>query len=296
VLVAFAGVGAVGTGLVVWGLGRSLDAPRAMRGAVLAMLALGGTMILLSLLDRVVGARLAPRSWLARFLAWVVRWNARLSLAGTWGPILLTLQSNVRRPLATPLMMVALFAAFGLGVLDTLRHLQLLGVATSDYFPLAASPRSVAAGDYDTQRSEAEGAGRLSPSIQSDVIEGPYVRLFVPLRPEVDDPALRRSCPDARPLATGGVRVVPRRARERDTLALDRVLGCLARLRTVTLDGGAVPGLAYRFHRHPATGVPGLLAYIPTDSLARGPHMLRVASSPAVDGTTRPPAEIPFWR
>lgn len=54
-----------------------------------------------------------------------------------------------------------------------------------------------------------------------------------------------------------------------DSLALP-ALECLARIHAVTLDGRPQSESEFRFYEHPNTGIRGIVAYIPIDSLPLG--------------------------
>jgi hypothetical protein len=85
-----------------------------------------------------------------------------------------------------------------------------------------AREAAVTASHYESLWGD-EAAPVSLPSIQSDVITGPYVRLFVPYRPVRHDAALRRACP--------GLRPPPEQADDASAPAADEaVLACAARL------------------------------------------------------------------
>ena len=121
------------------------------------------------------------------------------------------------------------------------------------------------------------------------------MKLFVPYVPERDDARLRAACPGLPTLQRVGVaRGQPGRAAV-DTGAVSRVLGCFARVRPVSLNGRPLAPLAYRFTIEPSTGERGVVVYIPTDSLPRGPNALGVGAVEP-DGKPLPEYAIPFWK
>jgi hypothetical protein len=77
-------------------------------------------------------------------------------------------------------------------------------------------------------------------------------------------------------------------------------------MHAVTLDGVARPDLSFAFYEHPATGVKGVITYIPVDSMARGRHVIGVLPIPPEelpkntadlkDPPWKKPVLIPFWR
>jgi len=60
----------------------------------------------------------------------------------------------------------------------------------------------------------AEEIFRTLPSIQSDVIRDPYVKLFIPYYPRRHNPVVEKRCPGVRPLKEPGLRF-----EDRDALA-----------------------------------------------------------------------------
>ncbi|HEX7183062.1 MAG TPA: hypothetical protein VF756_14565 [Thermoanaerobaculia bacterium] len=137
---------------------------------------------------------------------------------------------------------------------------------------------------YEDQRPEGE-VFRVAPSIQSDVIRDPYVKLFIPYFPERYDPVVESQCPEVRRQGGEDSPEPPPQA----------LLGCLTRILKVTLDGRPIPGLEFNFHNHPKTGVRGVLGYIPTAGLARGSHLLRVDGIPGREKEETDPRAIRFW-
>jgi hypothetical protein len=84
------------------------------------------------------------------------------------------------------------------------------------------------------------------------------------------------------------------------------VLACLAQIHAVTLDGAPLPSLPFAFYEHPRTGIKGMIAYLPVDSLAHGRHVIAVIPVPPSELPTdsaqlaraswKQPILIPFWR
>ncbi len=138
---------------------------------------------------------------------------------------------------------------------------------------------------YDDRRNPARAAAL--PYLQSAVIEGPYLSLVVPYRPDRVEAAMRKQCAHAASL-------------ENDALAMAR-LACLQALHPVTLDGKPVADLAYAATRDARTNRPALLAMIDVRALPAGRHELRITRPPRADrpGKDRPDPgfdTIPFWR
>ena len=152
---------------------------------------------------------------------------------------------------------------------------------------------------YEDQRPEGELYAR-TPSIQSDMVKDPYLKLFIPYAPTRHGDAFAQACPGVRPLSEGGLRLSE--APAPDSAAVRGVLDCWTRLQPVTLDGLPIRP-DFRFHTNERTGIRGILAYIPVQEL-RGEHLVTVRHAPRARERGNPPAvdETPgqyyirFWR
>src|SRR5690348_9638714 len=160
------------------------------------------------------------------------------------------------------------------------RHPELLGNFAG--FPQfdSANANAIDAAHYDDQRDPLRG--RVVPFIQGAEIDGNYVRLTVPYRPDDDAAAVRKHCPATE--AEGDGRAIA-------------LLHCLGTLHPVTLDGKPIADLRYAAGSDPRTDRPVLVAMIDVRKLLPGRHELAVARppSPADKGNAAPPWIIPFW-
>lgn len=249
---------------------------------------------LAALADRRYGARMDPEGRPRRVIKAILRFNQRLSGAGMAAPILLILYTNARKRsvnLTLAVVGVLMLAVFMTGSDGLRQRLRVDGYA---YFPDEPGARGVEPVYYESQRSP--GAVSDLPSIQSDIVRDPYVKLFVPYHPRRHSVLMERSCPGVPPLSPSPVRL---RDEETPAGAMAAVLECWTRVTRVTLDGKPVSP-DWRFHVHPATGLAGFLAYLPTAGMARGAHALEVDRAPRrrqLEGKLpfSPPHHIPFW-
>lgn len=237
-----------------------------------------------SLLDRSVGRKLDPGSLPARSVrAFQISyyWMYLLPLYGT---SMMVLFSNVRKRALYPVLFLLFFGILGFFLFNDMGlKNELAAFASYEYLPEEMGAREVRPVYYEDQRPEGEVFPR-TPSIQSDVVRDPYVRVFVPYSPRWHDPAIARRCPEVKPARDGG--------------PPGPVLRCLARIYGITLDGRPLPELPLHFSTHPETGVRGVVGYIPTAGLARGGHLLRVEAVPHPRRKNAPPPEpylIRFW-
>jgi hypothetical protein len=255
-------------GLLALGLSRLLGGPPRIFNIFLTIVF--GTTLALALpaiLDKLLAGRLEPGGRMARTLDRFLRVSYRLQLGKLFGAIALVLFSNSRRRSFYTVFWAILF---GMMLWFTLSHvLRREGLWISG--PPAAE-QEILSLYYQDQWPE-EGTLRLAPSIQSDVIDEPYIKLFIPYLPRRHDRAFAASCPN--PQAK---------------------LDCAARIHRVALDGRVIPGLTFLFYTHPKSDSRGFLAYIPTAGLAAGPHLLKIEPLPARKSWQNPqPFFIRFW-
>ena len=247
-----------------------------------------------ALIDRRFGARLSPRAQnvLRRMVVFTYRGTAQHLTS----PIFIPLLTNVGRKRITAIFYASLLGILAFVIGERLARQDQLSINSYDYFALSKN-YGVDYRLYENQRSSDEEYPRL-PSIQSDIVTGSYVKLFIPYVPRRHNAIMARSCPTLRPTQGRGLQfgIDPTPP---DSLAIP-ALECLARIHGVTLDGAPRTDLKFSFYEHPGTGIKGILTYIPADSLTRGQHVITVKQvpSPDADASSRPPSPyvIPFWR
>jgi hypothetical protein len=263
-------------------------------GTTLVMEVLLFTLILpllvATLIDRRRGDRLDPAGRTARFVRGVGGATTRVMRFAVFQPLLLVIITNLRgQKRAT--VLVALVGV--LGVLFAGRDKLFTGPGFANahtYLPDGAGRLALDPDFYEDKRAEGQVVADI-PSIQSDMVRDPYVRLFIPYRPRRHNELVPRHCGRG---AADSLASAPRPETEGAEAA---VLRCLARLQPVTLNGRPVAP-AFRFYTQPKTGVRGIAAYIPVAGLPKGENVLVVARLPVTLGrnaTPRPPFTIPFW-
>ena len=281
-------------GLIAYGISHLIGGLRTYD----VFLALVAFMVLIpavaSLVDRRLGARLGPngRGLLRRVIVFAYRGTVQ----GVISPIFVPLLTNVGQKKIRAIFFASLFGVLIFVVAERLARGDQLSVNSYDYFG-ASSRYGVNYRFYENQRSAGDVYGRL-PSIQSDVVTDPYVKLFIPYMPRLHNPMVAKTCPSLKPVQQRGLKVGPETPIA-DSLAAP-VLQCLARIHAITLDAQSRPDLQFRFYEHPESGIKGILTYIPADGLTRGEHVLTVSQVPSFDGNSpaKPlaPWVIPFWR
>jgi hypothetical protein len=286
-------------GLLAFGISRLLFGGEHL-GIVfrILMLLLLVPYLVAALLDKTAGAKLDPRGGPARALHAANAFYYRALFMDLYGPIMLTLFSNVRKKMIYPIFTAAFVGLFGLFFLSEIGRRGSLSLDSDVYMPEDAGEREVSPAYYENLRPEDE-VFRMEPSIQSDVVTDPYLRLFIPYYPRRDNPALARRCPGLKPLREPGMRLKGRNTSVPPAADAAAVLRCLAELHRVSLDGKPLPGLELNFSTHPKTGVRGIVGYVRVVDLPRGSHLLRVEAVPRPEPRKgdRPPDPylIRFW-
>jgi hypothetical protein len=255
------------------------------------------------MLDRVYGPRVGRGGAGHRFLRRASLAAYYVNAMPIYGTTFMTLFSNMRKGARYPAMYALLALLFGVFMVKDV-FLARGVIASGDhlYLPDAEGAFGIRPGFYESQRHEDDIYDRL-PSIQSDVVRDPYLKLFIPYAPMRHGEAFAQQCPGLRPLSRGGVRMDV--ADPPDSAAVRAVLDCWTRLQPVALNGRPIRP-EFRFYTHPNSGIRGILAYIPVEGLPRGENVLTVGTAPraAEDEATRrrlvsekppEPYHIRFW-
>ena len=236
-------------------------------------------LLLLWRLDHAIGARLASDGIAARALRFLFRGFATIGFGRGSAPGMLLMSSN-----AGSRRVYASVFAITLGAIAVI----IVGVEfardpdrTGNYAFVPVEARDSAATllrqHYDDQRGD-QRPGWI-PFVQSQVIVDPYLRLTIPIRPALHEPAMRRHCPQAEASKN------PNRAR----------LDCLAAMHPLKLDGRPLQ-MEYDLASDPRAKLPALVAMIDVRDLANGRHELRVGQPENADGQPGKPDVIAFWR
>jgi hypothetical protein len=289
-------------GAIGWGIDAAFFAGRnglAVFDGVLLAFAL--PLMALAAVDRRFGARWPAESPAGRRLRRLTRIASYVNGTSLFGPIYYTLATNLRRGVMRALFYATFFGALLVAIGELLWRMGAVAPGSPRYVPDDDAIRTMRADFYESMRTR-ESSTRV-PTIQSDVIDGPYVRLFIPYIAERHDPALAENCRGAAPLRPSHLHLtagVPDAEREGAERTADAVLSCLQRMHVISVDGVIQRDVTLRFYTHPVTGRLGVITYIPTASLAPGAHVLHVMPPPRPPGSTSRgllvPFEITFWK
>lgn len=258
-----------------------------------------GPFFALTMVDKKFGASMSPprRAWLARSLASYFR----LGFGAVTSYPMLLFSSRMGQARGTAVLSIAMTAVLGIVFVRMVSREDAWSFDAYEGLPAVrdTSGHNVDPRLYGDQR---DGYFTLAPQpfIQSEVVEGDYLRLFVPYLPPRDAPRMEKLCPPPPAPVEGRTRA---ENGEAESLA---VLACAARIYEVTLDGERLDGLQFDFSREASFGARGFVTRIDVRDLARGRHELGVKRAPLPldpgdeppdpDRPSQQPRRIPFWR
>ena len=221
--------------------------------------------------------------WLQRFLGAM----QRIPLLRLMQAMQLTLQSNLRSRSFMAAYLLAVMVAMVLGGVQVLGSLKFSLFNRYQVMTDEAVEHGMLSAHYESLRS-AHDQLLPYPMIPSDTISGSRLRVFIPHRPQRDNPLARQRCtalPGARNEATG-------------MQAANAAVECLSRLWQVQLDGTPVDLHDFMPMERRDLDMRGLVGYLPTAGLAPGRHDLSLvwnAEGGTRGGDRRREFRIPFW-
>lgn len=257
-------------------------------GSVLA--ALLALALVPALLERVIARRQRrdqPYDGLQRWLQRLLAGLQRIPLLRLMQTMQLTLQSNLRSRSFMAVYLLAVMVAMVLGAVQVLGSVKFSLFNRYQVMTDEAVENGMLSAHYESMRS-AHDQLLPYPVIPSDTISGSRLRVFIPHRPQRDNPLARQQCsalPGARNDAVGAQ-------------AASAAVECLSRLWQVQLDGTPVDLHDFMPMERRDIDMRGLVGYLPTAGLAPGRHDLRLVWN--AEGGERGPERrrqyrIPFW-
>ncbi len=226
-------------------------------------------------LEQLLGSRLDPEGRLARAITRLLAAFYRVSGGALYLPIQFTLFSRIPKRVVWPASVAVFVGFFAVLIAGERARVSPMGFSASALLPARPGARAIALQHFEDTRAP----NGLAPYIQSDVIEGPYVRLTIPLVPAAYAARLAAVCPDLEPLGASGLVGPTATDDPPDPGGEARLLDCLGRIWLVRLDGRSLQ-IDWDYVWSAATGTRALVAYLPTGSLRPGPHLLRIERIP----------------
>ncbi|TNE54646.1 MAG: hypothetical protein EP344_14135 [Bacteroidetes bacterium] len=155
-----------------------------------------------------------------------------------------------------------------------------------EFFGRENTPNTLFPNRYDNLRA----ADDLLPavSVESDVVEGPVLKVFVAYRKWLDNHLIRQCSMPAWPDSLGKTQVRALRDSAR--------LACLTGFFRLSVNDSLYAGPDWIFYTHPQHGTYGLLGYLPTGNFSAGKNLLQVQiPSLANADSLQVYGEVPFW-
>ena len=234
--------------------------------------------------------------WVEKLALRILKGMHYITFNFLYAPVFFTFASNTSRRKTSVVLVTFLYAMIGMFMLSVFYSRGILGFDSYAYYPAQARAHQLRPMHYDNLRDGNVPAEE--PSIQSDVVEGPYLRLFVPYDAREDNKRMRALCPEVRPLREEGFFMTSRRTKIPDARVAE-LAGCFDRVYQLELDGRRIEKPGFVFYRHPQGRVAGRLALLPLSALPAGRHMLTVRHTPLPGVKKDEDADeffIPFWR
>jgi hypothetical protein len=245
--------------------------------------------------DKMAKKRRVP-AWAEKLALRIMKWMYYISFNFLYAPVFFTFASNTSKRKTTVILVTFLYSMIGIFMLSVFYSRGILGFDSYAYYPAQARAHQLRPMHYDNLRDGNVPAEE--PSIQSDVVEGPYLRLFVPYDAREDNKRMHALCPGVRPFREEGFFMASRRTKIPDARVAE-IAACFERVYQIELDGRRIEKPGFVFYRHPQGRVAGRLALLPLSSLPPGRHMLTVRHTPLPGPKKDEEADeffIPFWR
>jgi hypothetical protein len=237
-----------------------------------------GTALVVSLVDRYLGARIGPQSIPGRVLAVLVKIAMATSPMRLMGPIQFVFQTHVGERKVTTLLLAAMTVLGAVMVGSFASRLGAIRIDGWKFFDddvveVMASPRY-----YRSMTMSRDGQ---TPTIDADVMSGSTMRVYLPYRPRRHNPRLEKACPG---------QIVGADGRSNAAAA-----ACVGGLYTLAIDGQPVTSQTFDFTREQESDFLGVFAYVDMQSLTPGRHELRI-EGPGREGEPPVVTRIPFVR
>jgi hypothetical protein len=147
---------------------------------------------------------------------------------------------------------------------------------THGFFPEKESTTKLNNLIYDDIRGEKERTDQAS--IPSKYVSNGYLELFLPYNPRYHDKAIGVLCPNLTPAKKTGptLKGIVNININKDESTHDSLLMCMSQIHELFINDSLLAPQEFFFYEHPQREDVGLLAHIDIDTLARGPHTLKV--------------------
>lgn len=233
-------------------------------------------LMLVPMVDRLAGHRISRTSAAGRLLDTMVRGVMRVSVSRITAPVQFVFQGHMGEK---PLAFAMAGAGVALSILMIGGMLWRAGELRVDGWTRYSTDAGAVGFEPAQYRDSGASRSGTAPSIDSDIIRGPYLRVYLPYRPRRHNPLLDKTCPLMGPV----VDQMPASA------------ACLGDLHRLLLDDQPLQGLTFDFTRDAGSDFVGVITFIDVRTLGPGRHVLQVDAPGRDEGTTTT-YRIPFYR
>ena len=161
------------------------------------------------------------------------------------------------------------------------------GIETRQFYGEKSNAFALNPMSYDNLRPEYRYVTR--PSIPSDVIEGKFLKLFIPYPKRLEE-KLKKVCKEVVLKKEDPVSDF-----QHGRLQNEAYLECFERFYQVYVNEELWAKPSWQFYKHPNKEEDGIISYLPTDSLLQGKNVLRIEEWKVEEEEEQKIYEIPFW-
>lgn len=220
-------------------------------------------------------------------------------LAPLAGPILLPFASNLKKRTQYVLVILLLSLFVTVLVVGEVVSKKAVSIHSYTHFPAADSSSIMDPNHYEDLRAGMSSI-EMVPTIQSQILRDPFIRLFIPYQPRADNSLIQKLCPDVTPLGHDGIDLTPLLGSPETTdQQVQENLACLVSLYTLSIGDQPLKDLDFEFYVDPQTEMRGVLTLIPLQGIPPGKHevWLERAQTRAQKERQAKPLRIriPFW-
>jgi len=258
-----------------------------------------GIPVMAELIDKALGPRVRPGGTGERIIGLMVRIHFAISPLRLMGATQLTLSSNLSNTKVSAVIVITMLATALLQISGGVLGQGIVRLDSLTYFPDSLRGQGMDPGHYRSLRGP-DRVEPLTPTIQSDIITEPFLKVFIPYNPRRHNRLLAEACPNLQPLSKNGLDAG--KAEKLQDSQVQEAAECLGSLFPISLDGEGLQGLHFDFTREQGTGLEGIVSFLSVDSLDHGRHELTILAPPKnrltdKDDETPEPVRhlIPFW-
>jgi len=237
-------------------------------------------------------------------VSFLYRFANVMSLSFINVPIITTFRSNLKKGTAIAGFFFLLIFFPAIFLTSFLLSKGILNFDSYHFFPNQKSEWEVRSIHYDNLREHHELLD--VPSIQSDIIEASFVKLFIPFQVHKDNRLIEEYCPDLKAYRNEGFSWATTYEAEEHN---DELITCIRDIYQVELNGTPLNDVRFLLYTHPKSKVRGILGYIPIERAQPGQNLLHIqkkTTTASREEAQESPSEqrrlkgktnwyIPFW-